>query len=68
MTKDIRYGPASRNLLDVYALIDDVTSTKPVLLFMHGGGFFSGDKRWSNKVGVAMDFPTSAMLTFLVLG
>jgi acetyl esterase/lipase len=23
---------------------------KPVLLFVHGGGFFSGDKGWSEKV------------------
>jgi acetyl esterase/lipase len=22
----------------------------PVLLFVHGGGFFSGDKGWSEKV------------------
>lgn len=52
VAKDQRYGPARRNLLDVYVPTDDSNTKKPVLLFMHGGGFFSGDKAWSEKVRV----------------
>ncbi|KAL2825774.1 Alpha/Beta hydrolase protein [Aspergillus cavernicola] len=46
--RDERYGPAERNRLDVYFPLDKETG-KPVLLFVHGGGFFSGDKGWSEK-------------------
>ncbi|KAH8886579.1 alpha/beta-hydrolase [Thozetella sp. PMI_491] len=46
--RDQRYGPADRNLLDVYVPPGE-THDKPVLLYIHGGGFFSGDKRWSEK-------------------
>ncbi|KAJ5831945.1 hypothetical protein N7474_000256 [Penicillium riverlandense] len=49
IVRDQRYGPAERNLLDVYVPADNSTTGKPVLLFMHGGGFFSGDKGWSDK-------------------
>ena len=50
--RDIRYGPAQRNLLDIYVPMEHIQyeSTRAVLLFMHGGGFFSGDKAWSLKV------------------
>ncbi|KAH6989975.1 Alpha/Beta hydrolase protein [Ilyonectria destructans] len=47
--RDERYGPAERNLLDIFSPLDDTTVGKPVLLFVHGGGFFSGDKGWSEK-------------------
>ncbi|KAL4883128.1 hypothetical protein BJY04DRAFT_216427 [Aspergillus karnatakaensis] len=46
---DERYGPAERNRLDVYVPINNKTPGKPVLVFVHGGGFFSGDKAWSEK-------------------
>lgn len=52
VTRDQPYGPARRNLLDVYVPADDDDTKKPVLLFMHGGGFFSGDKAWSEKVRI----------------
>lgn len=39
---DLRYGPAERNVLDVYPA--DGTNA-PVILFVHGGGFVGGDKR-----------------------
>ncbi|KAF2793595.1 alpha/beta-hydrolase [Melanomma pulvis-pyrius CBS 109.77] len=47
--RDQRYGPAPRNLLDVFIPVNNLQHEKPVLLFVHGGGFFSGDKRWSEK-------------------
>lgn len=39
---DLRYGPADRNLLDVYPADD---TGAPVIVFFHGGGFVGGDKR-----------------------
>lgn len=50
VSRDHRYGPADRNTLDVYVPLGNPQPKKPVLLFMHGGGFFSGDKQWSDKV------------------
>ncbi|MGA2999449.1 alpha/beta hydrolase [Bradyrhizobium sp.] len=41
--RDIRYGPAERNLLDVFASVTD-SSAQPVLIFVHGGAFAAGDK------------------------
>ncbi|OKL55453.1 hypothetical protein UA08_09278 [Talaromyces atroroseus] len=53
VVKDVRYGPAERNRLDVFFPTNDNTKwtkkSKPVLIFVHGGGFFSGDKGWSEK-------------------
>ncbi len=37
------YGPFSRNVLDVY-LPNDVSGPTPVVVYVHGGGFSSGDK------------------------
>lgn len=48
--KDEAYGPAERNRLDVYFPLNDKKEGKPVILFVHGGGFFSGGKGWSEKV------------------
>ena len=41
--RDIKYGPADRNLLDVFAPETD-SSARPVLIFIHGGAFAAGDK------------------------
>jgi hypothetical protein len=41
--RDIRYGPAERNLLDVFTPETD-SSAQPVLIFIHGGAFAAGDK------------------------
>jgi acetyl esterase/lipase len=47
---DIAYGPHERHRLDVYAPHDG--GERPVLLFVHGGGFLRGDKgddgSWQN--------------------
>jgi acetyl esterase/lipase len=42
--RDIKYGPADRNLLDVF-VPDTAPSARPVLIFIHGGGFTAGNKR-----------------------
>jgi len=45
--RDVRYGPADRNLLDVF-VPEASSSTRPVLIFVHGGGFVAGNKRGPN--------------------
>jgi acetyl esterase/lipase len=40
---EVRYGPHERNVLDFYRA--DADEPTPVLIYFHGGGFVSGDKR-----------------------
>jgi acetyl esterase/lipase len=40
--RDIAYGPHERHRLDLYGTAGD--GLKPILLFVHGGGFVQGDK------------------------
>lgn len=47
--RDQQYGPFERNYLDVF-VPNEMKTEKPVLMYVHGGGFFSGDKMWSEKV------------------
>jgi acetyl esterase/lipase len=42
--RDLKYGPAERNLLDVF-MPQATTSGRPVLIFIHGGAFIGGNKR-----------------------
>ena len=43
--RDISYGPyGEENLLDVYRPVKDVGKTLPVIVNVHGGGYFYGDK------------------------
>jgi triacylglycerol lipase len=47
VARDLRYGPAERNVLDVFTSPDvaaDRGGAKPVVVFVHGGGFARGDK------------------------
>lgn len=43
--RDIRYGAAERNLLDVFAGTESFAAPRPVLLFVHGGGFAAGNRQ-----------------------
>src|SRR5258708_2029566 len=44
--RDVKYGPADRNLLDVFAPETNSSSpSRPVLIYVHGGGFVAGNKR-----------------------
>ena len=40
--QDVSYGPHERNVLDVYKAPSD--SPSPIFLWIHGGGFYFGDK------------------------
>lgn len=42
--RDAKYGAADRNLLDVF-IPETAASPRPVLIFVHGGGFVAGNKR-----------------------
>ena len=42
--RDVKYGAAERNLLDVF-MPDANSAARPVLIFVHGGGFVAGNKR-----------------------
>src|SRR5262249_8948079 len=49
ITRDHRYGPADRNRLDIFEPEKQSGASRPVLLFVHGGGFIQGDKTAPNS-------------------
>ena len=44
IARDLHYGPAERNRLDIFTAEPAAAAAQPVLLFVHGGGFVGGDK------------------------
>lgn len=44
VTRDVKYGPDERNLLDVFSPTT-AGAPRPVLVYVHGGGFVAGNKR-----------------------
>ncbi|MGY2846890.1 acetyl esterase/lipase [Bradyrhizobium sp. USDA 4518] len=42
--RDLKYGPADRHLLDVFTP-ETAAPARPVLIYIHGGGFVAGNKR-----------------------
>ncbi|MGA2997000.1 alpha/beta hydrolase [Bradyrhizobium sp.] len=42
--RDLKYGLTERNRLDIF-MPQNVTSGRPVLIFVHGGAFIGGNKR-----------------------
>jgi triacylglycerol lipase len=45
VARDLRYGPDERNVLDVFTGAGAGSAGRPVLVFIHGGGFARGSKR-----------------------
>lgn len=45
--KNIKYGPHERNVLDLYPARSSTPT--PLVVYIHGGGFVSGDKNWVGK-------------------
>jgi dienelactone hydrolase len=63
ITKDIKYGESisvmgrkDELLLDLYQPSNDTSQFRPVIIFIHGGGFQNGDKASGlcNRVGTSM--------------
>ena len=46
--RDVKYGPAERHLLDVF-VPEKNSGARPVLIYVHGGGFVAGNKRPPNS-------------------
>ncbi len=42
--RDVKYGPDERNLLDVFSTAEPKRA-RPVVVYVHGGGFVRGDRR-----------------------
>lgn len=49
VSRDLRYGPDERNRLDVFERAKGDAGKRPVLVFVHGGGFITGDKTAPNS-------------------
>jgi triacylglycerol lipase len=45
LLRDVRYGADERHHLDVFTTTQSLSTLRPVLLFVHGGGFTGGDKK-----------------------
>jgi triacylglycerol lipase len=45
VARDLKYGPHERNVLDVFKAPGSSGARKPVVVFVHGGGFARGAKR-----------------------
>ncbi len=43
--RDLRYGEDPRHLADLFVIQDDRPAPKPVLIFLHGGGYITGERR-----------------------
>ena len=48
VTRDLKYGAHERHRLDVFAA-QDRARRRPVLVYVHGGGFIGGDKKAPNS-------------------
>jgi acetyl esterase/lipase len=45
VARDLKYGSHERNRLDVFTPASGYEPSRPVLIFVHGGGFVGGDKQ-----------------------
>lgn len=63
LRRDVQYSPSSpgpRTLLDVYCPVDSESGTEgsdaghPVIVFLHGGVWASGEKWWVRSEGCAL--------------
>ena len=50
IVRGLRYGDDERNRLDVHYVRSAKHETRPVVIFFHGGGFFSGDTCMSAEI------------------
>ena len=48
LTTNIQYGTAATSILDIFEPSGDTSTSRPLVIFIHGGGFSSGDKAGSS--------------------
>jgi acetyl esterase/lipase len=58
--EDVKYGPHERNVVDFWKA--DTKASAPVVIYIHGGGFVTGDK--TNLNPLAVDFFLKAGISF----
>ena len=58
--EDVKYGPHERNVLDFWKA--DRKEPAPVIIYIHGGGFVTGDK--TNLNSLVVDFFLKAGISF----
>ena len=71
VTPDLQYGEAYNFIrnqweilrLDLYEPVGDTVSQRPVIIWVHGGGFVSGDKRSENMVALCTVFAKKGYVT-----
>jgi len=64
LSADLRYGPATKQRLDILRCAGTGSRPLPVLVYFHGGGWISADKRIYR--GIAAAFACKGFLTFNV--
>ncbi|GGL73867.1 hypothetical protein GCM10010840_09960 [Deinococcus aerolatus] len=52
VVQDVRYGPAPRNVMDIY--VPQNAQNAPVVLYIHGGSWQGGDKDGHKFVGASL--------------
>lgn len=45
VTRDLRYGPDPRHLANLFVVPRESLKARPVLVFLHGGGYVAGERR-----------------------
>ena len=63
--KDEQYGSDDRNRLDVYEPDNKTVDSMPILIFVHGGGFVTGDKNDCKNIGYYFYFYISEITFWL---
>ncbi|MDA0238931.1 MAG: alpha/beta hydrolase [Proteobacteria bacterium] len=52
ISKDLVYGPHERHRLDLFQSESASATARPIVVFLHGGGYVRGDKRGSGNIGI----------------
>lgn len=50
--KDLAYGPHERHRLDLFQPNSPSPDARPIVVYLHGGGYVRGDKRGSGNIGI----------------
>ena len=62
--RDLSYGPEAEQRLDIFRPLTTQPALRPVLIYFHGGGWISADKRIYD--GIAANLTRNGFMTFNV--